>query len=124
MYRMLRRLCRIALVLLFGWFGVCALLAAAIFTTGTIDRAVRSDVIIVLGAALTDAFVRRQRILLYVLTFLAAFTWPAAYYQGLVLTVWEPFRSPPPARPRPTPASRSSPSRTAWARRSRPGSAG
>lgn len=53
MHRFFPRLCRIALVLVVGWFGICALLAAAIFITGTIDRPVRSDAIIVLGAALT-----------------------------------------------------------------------
>jgi uncharacterized SAM-binding protein YcdF (DUF218 family) len=47
------RVRRVALVLVVTWFGVCAALAAAIVITGAIDKAVRSDVIIVLGAALT-----------------------------------------------------------------------
>jgi len=53
MHRLYRRVRRLVLVLLATWLGACALLAAAIFYTGTIDAAVRSDVIIVLGAALT-----------------------------------------------------------------------
>jgi hypothetical protein len=41
---------------------------------------------LVLGAALLYAYVRRQGALLYILTFLAGFTWHAAYYQGLTGT--------------------------------------
>lgn len=53
MDRLFRRVRRLVLVLLASWLGGCTLLAAAIFYTGTVDAAVRSDVIIVLGAALT-----------------------------------------------------------------------
>ena len=48
-----------------------------------------------LGAALLYGYVRRQRAVLFILTFIAGFTWHAAYYQGLILTIWEPFRPAP-----------------------------
>ena len=53
MKRFLRLLGRIALVLLVSWLCACVLLAAIIHHTGTRDESLRSDVIIVLGAALT-----------------------------------------------------------------------
>ena len=53
MKRYFRWLRRIALVLLVIWLCACGLLAAIIHHTGTVDESVRSDVIIVLGAALT-----------------------------------------------------------------------
>lgn len=54
MTRVLRWLRRSVLVLVVTWLLGCGLLAAAIHYTGTVDRAVRSDVIIVLGASLTN----------------------------------------------------------------------
>ena len=53
MTRLLRRLWRLALVLLIGWLSVCAVLAAIIHRTGSIDQPGRTDVILVLGAALS-----------------------------------------------------------------------
>lgn len=53
MKRHLLRLRRIAFVLLVAWFCACGVLAAVIHHTGTVDQPVRSDVIVVLGAALT-----------------------------------------------------------------------
>jgi uncharacterized SAM-binding protein YcdF (DUF218 family) len=53
MKRPLRLLLRAVLVLLVCWLCVCLLLAAIIVRTGAIDEPARSDVIIVLGAALT-----------------------------------------------------------------------
>lgn len=53
MKRLLRWLRRFALVLLVGWLLACGAIAAVIHYTGTVDQAVRSDVIIVLGASLT-----------------------------------------------------------------------
>ena len=48
---------------------------------------------LVIGAALVYAFVRGKRWLLYGLTFFATLGWPAAYYEGLILTLCSPFRS-------------------------------
>jgi uncharacterized SAM-binding protein YcdF (DUF218 family) len=53
MKRYLRALRKIALVLLAAWLFGCGLVAAMIHYTGTVDQLVPSDVIIVLGAALT-----------------------------------------------------------------------
>jgi uncharacterized SAM-binding protein YcdF (DUF218 family) len=53
MKRFLQRLFRIGLVLLVGWLCVCLLLVAIILRTGAIDEPVRTDAIVVLGAALT-----------------------------------------------------------------------
>ncbi|WP_157899044.1 YdcF family protein [Luteitalea pratensis] len=54
MKRFLLLLRRIALVALVMWLSACGLLLVIIHYTGTRDEAVRSDLIIVLGAALTD----------------------------------------------------------------------
>lgn len=54
MTRYLRLLRRLAILLLVSWLVACVLLVAAIHYTGTVDEPVRSDVIIVFGAALTD----------------------------------------------------------------------
>lgn len=53
MKRPFRRLQRLALVLLVGWLTACIVLAAVIHWTGTIDQPGRTDVILVLGAALS-----------------------------------------------------------------------
>ena len=53
MTRPLLLLRRIALALLATWLCACAVLAAVIHYTGTIDQPGRTDVIIVLGAALS-----------------------------------------------------------------------
>jgi uncharacterized SAM-binding protein YcdF (DUF218 family) len=53
MTRLFRRLWRLALVLLVGWLTVCVVLAAIIHRTGSIDQPGRTDVIVVLGAALS-----------------------------------------------------------------------
>ena len=53
MKRYFRLFRRLTLVLLVVWLAACGLLAAIIHHTGTIDGSVRSDVIVVLGAALT-----------------------------------------------------------------------
>lgn len=54
MKRYVRVLRRLALVLLVTWLLACGVLAAIIHYTGTIDDPRHADVIIVLGAALTD----------------------------------------------------------------------
>ena len=53
MKRLFRRLWRLALVLLVGWLAVCVVLMAIIHRTGSIDQPGRTDVILVLGAALS-----------------------------------------------------------------------
>lgn len=45
---------RIAIAVPATWLGACAVLAAVVHVTGTRTTAARSDVIIVLGAAITD----------------------------------------------------------------------
>jgi uncharacterized SAM-binding protein YcdF (DUF218 family) len=54
MKRFLAILRRIVLIALLIWLFACAILAAVIHHTGTIDEAVPADVIIVLGAGLTN----------------------------------------------------------------------
>lgn len=54
MTRYVRLMCRGCFAVIAVWLLGSALLAAVIGYTGTVDEAVRSDVIIVLGAALSD----------------------------------------------------------------------